>query len=50
MDYLLDGEPKVSKLLIDLEYEKHDALHSIIKLVSELIKLEISPEPINRIK
>ena len=50
MDYLLDGETKVSKLLNDLEYEKHEALHNIIILVSELIKLEISPERIDRIK
>ena len=44
LDYLLDGETKVSKLLNDLEYGKHDALHNIIVLESKLIKLEISPE------
>ena len=44
LDYLLDGETKASKLLNDLEYEKHDALHNIIVLKSKLIKLEISPE------
>ena len=32
LDYLLDGETKGSKLLNDLEYEKHDALHNIILL------------------
>ena len=41
MDYLLDCETKVSKLLNDLEYEKHDALHNTIVLESKLIKLEI---------
>ena len=50
MDYLLDGETKVSKLLTDLKYEKHDALHNIIVLESKLIKLEISPEQIDRIE
>ena len=50
LDHLLDGETKVSKLLNDLEYEKHDALHNIIVLESKLIKLEISPEQIDRIK
>ena len=50
LDYLLDGETKVSKLLNDLEYEKHDALHNIIVLESKLIKLEILPERIDRIK
>ena len=32
LDHLLDGETKVSKLLNDLEYEKHDVLHNIIVL------------------
>ena len=50
MDHLLDGETKVSKLLNDLEYEKHDAPHSIIVLESKLIKLKISPGRIDRIK
>ena len=50
LDYLLDCENKFSKLLNDLEYEKHDALHNIIVLESKLIKLEISPERIDRIK
>ena len=40
----------VSKLLNALENEKHDALHDIIILKSKLIKLEISPERIDRIK
>ena len=50
LDYLLDGENKFSKLLNDLEYERHDALHNIIVLGSKLIKLEIFPERIDRIK
>ena len=50
LDYLLDCENKLSKLLNDLEYEKHDALHNIIVLKSKLIKLEIWPERIDRIK
>ena len=50
LDYLLDGETKASKLLNDLEYEKHDALHNILVLESKVIKLEISPERIDRIK
>ena len=44
MDFLLDGETKVSKLLTDLEYEKIKALHNITVLESKLEKLEISPE------
>ena len=47
---LLDGENKIFKLLTDLEYEKHDALNDIALLESKLIKLEISPERIDRIK
>ena len=47
---LLDSENKVFKLLTDLEYEKHDALNDIAVLESKLIKLEISPERIGRIK
>ena len=50
LDYLLDGETKVSKLLDDLDYEKHDALHNTIVLESKSIKLEISPKQIDRIK
>ena len=50
MDYLLDSESKVSKSFTDLKYKKHDALHNIIVLESKLIKLEISPERIDRIK
>ena len=42
LDHLLDGETKVSRLLNDLKYEKHDALHKIIVIESKLIKLEIS--------
>ena len=40
LDYLLDGETKVSKLLNDLEYEKYDALPNIVVLESKLIKSE----------
>ena len=40
---------KVSKLLTDLEYEKTCTLHNITVLKSKLIKLEISPERIDRI-
>ena len=50
LDHLLDGETKVSKLLTDLEYEKIETLHNITVLESKLIKLEISPERIDRIK
>ena len=50
MNHLLGGEIKVSKLLNDLKYEWHDALYSIIVLQSKLIKLEISPEQIDRTK
>ena len=50
LDYLLDGETKVSKLLTDLEYEKIATLHNITVLESKLIKLEILPERIDRIK
>ena len=50
LDHLLDGETKVSKLLTDLEYEKIETLHNITVLESQLTKLEVSPEPINRIK
>ena len=50
LDYLLEGETKVSKLFTDLEYEKTETLHNIMVLESKLIKLEISPERIDRIK
>ena len=50
LDYLLEGETKVSKLLTDLEYEKIETLHNITVLESKLIKLEISPERNDRIK
>ena len=49
-DKLLDGETKIFKLLTDLEYEEHDALHNIALLEWKLIKLEISPELVDRIK
>ena len=38
----------MSKLLTDLEYEKHYTLHDIVEL--KLIKLEISSAQIDRIK
>ena len=50
LDDLLKGENKISKLLTDFEYEKHDTLNDIIVLESKLIKLEISPERTDRIK
>ena len=34
LNHLLDGENKFSKLLTDLEYEKHDALNDIVVLES----------------
>ena len=40
----------MSKLLTDLEYEKHYTLHDIVELELKLIKLEISPAQIDRIK
>ena len=46
----MGDENKFSKLLTDLEYEKLDALHNIAVLESKLIKLEISPQQIGRIK
>ena len=50
LDHSLDNENKFSKLLTDLEYEKHDALNDIAVLESKLIKLEIPPERTDRIK
>ena len=50
LDHSLDNENKFSKLLTDLEYEKHDAMHNLVVLESKLIKLEISHERIHRIK
>ena len=50
LDYLLEGETKISKLLTDLEFEKIETLHYIMVLESKLIKLEISHERIDRIK
>ena len=32
LNHLLDGENKFSKLLTDLEYEKHDAMHNLVVL------------------
>ena len=50
LDCLLDGESKISKLLTDLKYEKHGALHDITILESKLKTLEILPAQIDRIK
>ena len=44
------GKTKIFELLADLEYEKNDVLHNFVVLESKLIKLEISPEQIDRIK
>ena len=49
LDRLLDDESKISKLLTDLEHEKHNASHDITALGSKLTKLEISPAQIDRI-
>ena len=50
LNHLLDGEYKMSKLLTDLEYEKHYTLHDIVELELKLLKLEISSAQIDRIK
>ena len=42
LDLLLVCKTKISKLLTDLEYEKHNALHDITILESRLIKLGIN--------
>ena len=45
-----DSESKISKLLTNLKFEKHDALHDITVLQSKLIKLGITPIQIYEIK
>ena len=45
-----DSESKISKLLTNLKFEKHDALHDITVLQSKLIKLGITPIQIYKIK
>ena len=50
LDHLLDGKNNFSKLLTNLEYEKHDALNDIAVLESKLTKLEKSAKRIDRIK
>ena len=45
-----DAETKFSKLLTDLEYDKHDTLHDITILESKLIKLGAIPIQIDKIK
>ena len=50
LDNLFCKENTFSKLLTDLEYEKHYVLPNIVVLESKLIKLEISPEPTMRTK
>ena len=49
-DDLLEGETKIFKLLTDWEYSKNYSLHTIVVLESKLVKLEISPKGIDRIK
>ena len=44
LDDLLEDKNKISKLLIDFEYEKHDTLNDIAVLESKLVKLKISPK------
>ena len=44
------GEDKISKLLTDLKFEKHDTLDDIMVLESRLIELEILPTQIDEIK
>ena len=48
-DKLLVDEIKIFKLLTDLRYEKHSASNDTAVLESKLLKLEISPERIDRI-
>ena len=36
LDHFLDYEDKISKILTDLKYKKHDALNNIIALESKL--------------
>ena len=50
LNHLLEEKNKFSKPLIDLQYEKNNVLHNIVELESKLMKLEISPERIDRIK
>ena len=50
LDHLLAGEDKISKLLTDLKFEKHDTLDDIMVLESRLIELEILPTQIDEIK
>ena len=45
-----DAETKFSKLLTDLEYDKHDTLHDITILESKVIKLGTIPIQIDKIK
>ena len=45
-----ESESKISKLLTNLKFEKHDALHDITVLQSKLIKLGITPIQIYKIK
>ena len=40
----------MSKLTTNLKCEEHDALHDIAVLESKLIKLEITPTQIDKIK
>ena len=47
---MLDHETKTTKLLTDLLHEKHSVPGHVAVLQSKLIKLEISPTGIDRIK
>ena len=49
LEDLLEGDNKNVKLLTSLKYEKHSPLKDIAVIESKLIKLEITPEPIDRI-
>ena len=50
LDHSLDGESKMAKLTTNLKCEEHDLLHDIAVLESKLIKLEITPTQIDKIK
>ena len=50
LDDLLEDENKILKLLTDLKCQKHHVLNNIAVLKSKLIKFDISPKRIDRIK
>ena len=47
---MLNVQTEICKLLTDLEYEKENTLYDIIILKSNLIRLEIPPIKIDKIK